>query len=223
MGDFSSFVAGNDESAGRHASVFWLPAIEEALPDYFSFVVDIAIEVLIEIDYLVLVERPIHGVEACPDESAHPFRLFLRRNSDEHVRSAIKAELNDSEICSMSCILYFDLVEAIDVALLEAIHGQCSLNLHPRTDFITLHVDVALIYNFYSIRIGLDAVLVYSKRWLSFCLILRQSSHLLLQSNLLISLLLLCLLHSHLFVSLLFDLFLFELKFFSLQLHFLLF
>jgi hypothetical protein len=173
MGYFSSFIAGNDKSAGRHAGVFRLPAIEEALPDNFSFVIDVSIEVLIEIDYLVLIERPIHGVKACPDEPAHPFRLILRGHGDEHVCSAIEAELNDTEICSMPRVLDFDLVEAIDVALLEAIHSYCSLDLHPWTDFITLHVDVALVYDFYAIRIGLDAVLVYCKRRLSFCFVLR--------------------------------------------------
>lgn len=123
----------------------------------------------------------------------------------------------------MPGVLHFDLVEAIDVALLESIHGQCSHDLLPRAYFITLHVDVALVYDFYSIRIGFDAVLVNSKRWLSLYLVLRQSSHFLLQSDLLVPLLLLCLLHSHLFVSLLFDLPLLELQSFPLQLHFLLF
>jgi hypothetical protein len=166
---------------------------------------------LIEVDNLALIEGPFHAIKACPDDAAHPFRLLLIGQGYEHVSSAHEAELNDAEVGSMPCILYLNLVEAINITFLESIHGQLRPHLNPLGKLSMFQIDVALVYDFYSVRIGLDAVLVNHERRLSLYFVLWHSSHLLLKPYLLVSLLVLCLLKSHLLISLLLDLLLLHL------------
>ncbi len=75
MGDLPSLGVTDYETTGGNYCIFRLPATEKALSYDFSFVVNIGI--LIEVDNLTLVERSIHAIKACPNDAAHPLRLFL--------------------------------------------------------------------------------------------------------------------------------------------------